>query len=163
MSPDFVFSIDPPNQIVQCQNTRIWWDNTTVQGCAFIIYPPATCEIYTCSPTHRTPNFLGVIPGGQSFTVPEQNITNVASEGTGFTWQPSIRGGTTLILVGGDNRGNGSAGSTTNLVSSGYQNNISCLSGTSPSSTPGSPAGGTYPTGNGGGYVFSIFVYFFFF
>jgi len=54
--------------------------------------------------------------------------------------------GTTLILVGGDNRGNGSAGSTTNLVSSGIQNDISCLSNASPSSTAGNPAGGAYPT-----------------
>lgn len=129
VSPDFVFSIDPANQLVQCEDTRIWWDNSTVQG---------------------TPNFLGIIPGGQSFAVPETNITNVVSEGTGFTWIPSIRGGTTLILVGGDNRGNGSAGSTLILVSSGIDNDISCLSDTSPSSTAGDPAGGAYPTGNGG-------------
>jgi len=32
VSPLFVFSIDPPNQIVQCQSARIWWDNTTVHG-----------------------------------------------------------------------------------------------------------------------------------
>ena len=81
----------------------------------------------------------------------------MASEGTGFTWQPSLRGGTTIILVGGDNRGNGSAGSTTNLVSSGVENDISCLSDTSPSSTAGSPAGGAYPTGNGGGFVIFLF------
>lgn len=41
------------------------------------------------------------------------------------------------------------------LVSSGFQNDISCLSDTSPSSTAGSPAGGAYPTG-GGGFVFSF-------
>ena len=69
------------------------------------------------------------------------------SEGTGFSWQPSIRAGTTLILVGGDARGNGTAGSTTNLVSAGIQNDISCLSNSSPSSTAGNPAGGAYPTG----------------
>jgi hypothetical protein len=34
VNPDFVFSIDPPNQIVQCSPTRLWWDNTTVQGYA---------------------------------------------------------------------------------------------------------------------------------
>ena len=68
------------------------------------------------------------------------------SEGTGFSWQPSLRAGTTLILVGGDDRGNGTAGSTTNLVSAGISNDISCLSNASPSSTAGNPAGGTYPT-----------------
>ncbi|KAF8883192.1 hypothetical protein CPB84DRAFT_1750740 [Gymnopilus junonius] len=127
VSPDFVFSIEPPNQIVQCTDTRIWWDPSTVQG---------------------TPNFLGVIPGGQSFAVPEGSITQVPSQGTGFTWTPSLRGGTTLILVGGDNRGNGTAGSSLNVVSSGINNNGSCLSNSSPSSTPGSPAGGSYPTGS---------------
>lgn len=119
---------------------------------AYKVYIHFPIHKFTFS-AHRTPNFLGVIPGGQSFAIPESNITNVASEGTGFTWLPSLRGGTTLILVGGDDRGNGSAGSTTNLVSSGIQNDISCLSDTSPSSTAGNPAGGTYPTGKGG-FVF---------
>lgn len=32
VSPDFVFSIEPPNQLVQCQSTRIWWDPSKVQG-----------------------------------------------------------------------------------------------------------------------------------
>jgi hypothetical protein len=32
VSPQFVFSIEPPNQIVQCTPTRIWWDKSTVQG-----------------------------------------------------------------------------------------------------------------------------------
>ncbi|KAF8967447.1 hypothetical protein BDZ97DRAFT_1916732 [Flammula alnicola] len=129
VSPLFVFSIEPPNQIVQCTDTRIWWDNSTVQG---------------------IPNFLGIIPGGQSFAIPETSITNVASQGTGFTWKPSLRGGTTLILVGGDSRGNGTAGSSLNVVSSGISNDGSCLSNSSPSSTPGSPAGGSYPTGTSG-------------
>ncbi|KAM6503585.1 hypothetical protein JOM56_000528 [Amanita muscaria] len=135
VSPLFVFSIEPQNQIVQCQSTRIWWDNSTVQG---------------------TPNFLGVIPGGQSFSIPESQITNVQSEGTGFSWTPSLRGGTTLMIVGGDDRGNGTAGSSFLVVSSGTANNGSCLTNNSPSSTPGSPAGGSYPTstsgsGTGGG------------
>ena len=78
------------------------------------------------------------------------------SEGTGFSWQPSLRAGTTLILVGGDDRGNGTAGSTTNLVSAGISNDISCLSNNSPSSTAGNPAGGAYPTS-------ARFVFFFFF
>lgn len=44
VSPDFFFSIDPPNQIVQCQSMRIWWDNGTVQGyvihiCIYLYLP----------------------------------------------------------------------------------------------------------------------------
>ena len=92
----------------------------------------------------RTPTFVGVIPGGQSFTIPESNITNLQGEGTGFSWTPSIRGGSTLVVVGGDNRGAGTGGSAFYVVSDG---STSCLSATSPSSTPGSPAGGSYPTG----------------
>jgi len=73
-------------------------------------------------PTHsyalcfRTPNFLGVIPGGQSFAVPAGDITNVPEQGTGFSWKPPLRGGTTLFLLGGDNRGNGTGGSNLSLV-----------------------------------------------
>ncbi|KAG6918356.1 hypothetical protein DXG01_015005 [Tephrocybe rancida] len=125
VAPKFVFSIFPLNQIVQCVSTRIWWDNTTTTG--------------------KT-NFLGIIPGGQSFTIPQSEITNVETQGTGFSWTPSIRGGTTLIIVGGDSRGNGTAGSTLNTVSSGPDNIGSCLNDVSPSSTPGTPAGGSYAT-----------------
>lgn len=134
VSPSFVFSIYPPNQIVQCQNTRLGWDNSTVQG---------------------IPNFLGVIPGGQSFAVPEplDSITNVDSEGTGFTWLPNLRGGTTLLLIAGDNRGNGTGGSSLNTVSTGTQNIGTCLNSTSPSSTPGSPAGGSYATSTNGSWT----------
>ncbi|KAG6830374.1 hypothetical protein H0H92_001011 [Tricholoma furcatifolium] len=125
VSPDFVFNIYPENQIVQCTPTRIWWNSSAVVG---------------------QTTFLGLIPGGQSFSIPETNITNVDSEGTGFSWTPSLRGGTTLIIVGGDSRGNGTAGSSLNTVSSGPYNIGTCLNNASPSSTPGSPAGGTYAT-----------------
>lgn len=53
-----------------------------------------------------------------------------------------------MILVGGDNRGNGTAGSSLNVVSAGISPDASCLDSSSPSSTPGSPAGGSYPTGS---------------
>lgn len=105
------------------------------------------CIQLACS----TPKFLGVIPGGQSFAIPEVEITNIQSQGTGFSWTPSLRGGTTFILIGGDNRGAGSAGSVLNTVSSGVNNIGTCLNDQSPSSTPGSPAGGSYPTGPNGG------------
>jgi hypothetical protein len=36
VQPDFVFSIEPPNQVVQCQQMRIWWDPSTVQGCVVL-------------------------------------------------------------------------------------------------------------------------------
>ncbi|KAG6856125.1 hypothetical protein H0H87_007280 [Tephrocybe sp. NHM501043] len=126
VSPKFFFNIYPQNQIVQCVPTRIWWDSATITG---------------------ETNFLGVIPGGQSFTIPQSELTNVSSQGTGFSWTPSIRGGTTLIIVGGDGRGNGTAGSSLNTVNSGPNNIGSCLNDVSPSSTPGTPAGGSYATG----------------
>ncbi|KAJ7686668.1 hypothetical protein B0H17DRAFT_707809 [Mycena rosella] len=89
VSPDFFYNIQPQGLITQCVATRIWWDSTKVQG---------------------QPTFQGVIPGGQSFNIPQGAITNVASQGTGFSWTPPLRGMTTVLLVGGDNRGTGSAG-----------------------------------------------------
>ncbi|KAF4564642.1 hypothetical protein EYR40_010809 [Pleurotus pulmonarius] len=111
VSPSFAFSIDPPNQIVQCTPTRLWWDNTTVQG---------------------IPSFLGVIPGGESFVIPEGPITSVPSHGTGFSWTPSVHAGTSLVIVGGDNRGVGSGGSLLNIVSAGTVPNDDCLSSNGP-------------------------------
>ncbi|KZT69906.1 hypothetical protein DAEQUDRAFT_725867 [Daedalea quercina L-15889] len=127
VSPAFAFSIVPANQIVECSQTRIWWDPADVQG---------------------TPSFQGVIPGGQSFSIPESNFSTVAEEGYGFTWTPSVRIGTTLLLVGGDNRGPGTGGSGLYIVSQGSTQD--CLNSNSPSSTPGSPAGGSYPTSTNG-------------
>lgn len=138
VSPDFGFSLFP-NNIIECTPTRIWWDTSLVQG---------------------TPYFQGVIPGGQSFSVPESNFTTVPEEGYGFEWTPSVRIGTTVIIVAGDNRGPGTGGSGMYIVAQGSSESSSCLNANSPSSTPGSPAGGTYPTstsgagvggGNGGG------------
>ncbi|KAI0918602.1 hypothetical protein AcV5_002549 [Taiwanofungus camphoratus] len=127
VSPDFDFSIVPANQLVQCTPTRIWWDPSTVQG---------------------TPSFQGIIPGGQSFSIPEGNLTTVPEEGLGFDWSPSVRTGTTVLLIGGDNRGMGSGGSGFYIMSQGQS--TSCLNSQSPSSTPGSPAGGSYPTSTNG-------------
>ncbi|KJA14566.1 hypothetical protein HYPSUDRAFT_1071961 [Hypholoma sublateritium FD-334 SS-4] len=128
---DFVFNISPiVNQVVQCKALRIWWDPTMVQG---------------------TPNFLGIIPGGQSFIIQEGSITtdSTGNTGTGFSWTPSLRAGTTFLLTGGDPRGNGTGGAVSYVVALG--NDVdSCLSNNSPSSTPGSPAGGSIPTSTPG-------------
>ncbi|KAJ7033738.1 hypothetical protein C8F04DRAFT_1104015 [Mycena alexandri] len=129
VSPDFVYSIVPAGRIIQCEPTRIWWDPSTVQG---------------------QPKFQGVIPGGDSFGIPQGAITTVAEQGTGFNWTAPLRGMTTLLLVGGDNRGNGTAGSTLYIVGSGDNNDNSCLDSTSPISTTGSPAGGSYSTSTSG-------------
>lgn len=126
VSPSFAFSIVPGGLITQCNNTRIWWDPAQVQG---------------------TPSFQGVIPGGQSFAIPEGSLTTVPNEGLGFDWTPSVRQGTTLLLLGGDDRGPGSAGSVVYIVGNGPND---CLNDSSPSSTPGSPAGGSYPTSTSG-------------
>lgn len=82
--------------------------------------------------------------------MPEGDITEVQSKGTGFSWVPNIRGGTTLLLVGGDDRGSGSAGSSLYTVGGGTSNDNSCLNEDSPSSTPGTPAGGAYATSTSG-------------
>ncbi|EED83131.1 predicted protein [Postia placenta Mad-698-R] len=130
VSPAWAFSIVPANQLVECSPTRIWWNPSVVQG---------------------TPTFQGVIPGGQSFSIPESNFSTVPEEGYGFDWTPSVRIGTTVILVGSDNSGAGTGGSGLYIVSQGSSQ--SCLDASSPSSTPGSPAGGTYPTSTSGAGV----------
>ena len=96
--------------------------------------------------TFRIPNFYGVIPGGQSFSIPTGQITNETTFGTGFSWTPSLRAGTTIMLGAGDDRGFGAGGSVTYFVAAGTNPNAACLNNDSPSSTPGSPAGGSYPT-----------------
>ena len=90
---------------------------------------------------------MGVIPGGESFQIPvPAQLTTVPNQGIGFNWTPSVRGGTTLIIVAGDDRGPGTGGSVLNTVSFGPNPIGGCLSDSSPSSTPGNPAGGSYPT-----------------
>jgi hypothetical protein len=130
VSPDFAFSIVPANQLVQCADTRVWWDPTVVQG---------------------TPQFYGVIPGGQSFQIQEGSLSTVATEGVGFDWIVPVRVGTTVMIVGGDDRGIGTAGSSTLTVQAGTSGvNNTCLTDSSPSSTAGTPAGGSYPTNSQG-------------
>lgn len=149
-SPPWVYSLFP-NSLTQCAGTRIWWaQDADVQG--YVCYLLRLMTALNCC---RTPYFQGVIPGGQSFSVPvpTDNLSVVPAEGIGFTWTPSVRAGTTVILLGGDNRGPGTGGSSTYIVNFGEN---SCLNDQSPSSTPGSPAGGSYPTstsgaGTGGG------------
>ncbi|KAH7925072.1 hypothetical protein BV22DRAFT_1011908 [Leucogyrophana mollusca] len=125
VAPDFPFNIYPTNQVVQCNASRLWWTPDQVQG---------------------TPSFQGVIPGGQSFSIPQSTISQVQNEGTGFSWTPNVRAGSTLLIVAGDNRGLGTGGSEPYNVQSGIYPDNSCLSDNSPSSTAGPPAGGSYPT-----------------
>ncbi|KAF6764381.1 hypothetical protein DFP72DRAFT_1163350 [Ephemerocybe angulata] len=125
VQPQWYFSILPANQIVQCFTTRIFWTPSDVQG---------------------TPHFVGVIPGGQSFSIPQGTLSTQTGQGTGFDWKANLRTGTELLLIGGDDRGAGSGGSVPNVVSAGINPDSSCINATSPSATPGSPAGGSYPT-----------------
>ncbi|KAH7906609.1 hypothetical protein BJ138DRAFT_1183003 [Hygrophoropsis aurantiaca] len=129
VAPDFPFNIYPTNQVVQCNASRLWWDPSEVQG---------------------NPTFQGVIPGGDSFAIPSSSITQVANEGTGFSWTPNVRAGSTLLIVAGDNRGLGTGGSEPYNVASGIYPDNSCLSNNSPSSTAGPPAGGSYATNASG-------------
>ena len=92
----------------------------------------------------RNVSLYGIIPGGKSFVIPTTNITNSSSQSS-INWTPDVSPGTELIVVGGDDLGFGSGGSFNFTVGSG--NSTSCISsGVSPSSTLGSPAGGSYPT-----------------
>jgi hypothetical protein len=95
---------------------------------------------------YSTVNFHGVIPGGDSFNIPQSSLSTNTDNTTGFSWTVDIASGTDIIVVGGDDRGIGSGGNSPFTVAP--SSNISCLSSTSPSSTPGSPAGST-PTSTG--------------
>ncbi|KAI9509270.1 hypothetical protein F5148DRAFT_1189042 [Russula earlei] len=119
----WVFNIDPTGGLTQCESVRLWWEPSFVNG---------------------TVRFYGAIPGGTSFSIPQGTPSSNNNTGTGFSWTVDITGGTNILLVGGDDRGVGSGGSAPFTVS--YSSNSSCLSNNSPSSTPGSPAGGSYPT-----------------
>ena len=102
--------------------------------------------IYSKICQSRSPQFYCVIPGGQSISLNPGSFTSVVNDtGVGFNWTVPIRLGTTVILIAGDNRGIGSGGWIQETVQQGL-NDISCLNSSSPSSTPGSPAGGAYPT-----------------
>ncbi|KAF5377038.1 hypothetical protein D9757_007724 [Collybiopsis confluens] len=129
VSPLWFTHFDNFNQVVQCTPTRIWWDTTNVTG---------------------TPSFFGVIPGGESFVIPESQINATSELGTGFEWTPNIREGTTLHVIGNDAKGNGTGGSSRLTVGNNPNNDNSCLNQNSPSSTAGSPAGGSYPTDTSG-------------
>ncbi|EEB95157.1 hypothetical protein MPER_05921, partial [Moniliophthora perniciosa FA553] len=121
VQPPFFFNIDPPNVIAQCQSTRL-------------------CNV----------NFVGIIPGGQSFQIPSTTPTTQPQTGTGFNWTPNVREGTTLHIVAGDNLGVGNGGSLRTTVGNNIQGDNSCLNSNSPSSTAGDPVGGAYPTDSSG-------------
>ncbi|KAH9039230.1 hypothetical protein EDB84DRAFT_1675349 [Lactarius hengduanensis] len=125
-----------PSGIIQCESVRWWWGQDLVNG---------------------TVNFYGVIPGGNSFNIPQGPLSTNAVTGTGFSWTVDISSGTNILIIGGDDRGIGSGGVAPFTVTSSA--NSSCLNSTSPSSTAGNPAGGSYPTstsgwsnGNSGGH-----------
>jgi len=102
---------------------------------------------------YSTATFLGIIPGGQSFLILNSTMPGISKNGRrsvgAASWKPPIRAGTTLILVGGVDFVNGTADSKVLRVSAGANPDESCLSDSSPSSTPGTPVGGTYPTDGG--------------
>ncbi|KAI0252516.1 hypothetical protein BJV78DRAFT_1124573 [Lactifluus subvellereus] len=119
----WVFSVNPTGGITQCESVRLWWEPSFVNG---------------------TVKFYGVIPGGNSFNIPQGSLSTDTNTGTGFNWVVDIAGGTNILVVAGDDRGIGAGGSAPFTVA--YASNGSCLTSNSPSSTAGSPAGGSYPT-----------------
>ena len=85
----------------------------------------------------RSPRFQAVVPGGDAFEIPQGTLTNTTNEGLGFNWTVSVRPGTSVIIVGSDDRGYGSGGST--LFPGVQQGNLSCINEKSLSSTSGAP------------------------
>ena len=96
--------------------------------------------------SYSTVDFYGVIPGGDSFKIPQSSLSTTNDTGTGFSWTVDISGGTDFLIIGGDDSRIGSGGVAPFTV--GYTVNSFCLSSTSPSSTASSP--GSYPTSTSG-------------
>jgi hypothetical protein len=116
---------------------------------SFLIWCGLTVFIHPSRhvPPCRTVNFYGAIPGGTSFAIPQGSLSSNNVTGTGFNWTADIAGGTDVLLVGNDNGGIASGGYVKYTIANSVNN--SCLNNNSPSSTAGSPAGGSYPTGTG--------------
>ncbi len=95
-------------------------------------------------PPCRTVNFYGTIPGGTPFAIPQGSLSSNNVTGTGFNWTVDIVGNTDVLLIGNDDNGIGSGGYAPVTIA--LSTNGSCLNSNSPSSTPGNPAGGIYPT-----------------
>ncbi|KAH9061117.1 hypothetical protein EDB87DRAFT_1612047 [Lactarius vividus] len=123
----WLFYVEPSGGITQCDSVRWWWGQDLVNG---------------------TVNFYGVIPGGNSFIIPQGPLSTNTVTGTGFSWTVDVTGGTNILIIGGDDRGIGSGGVAPFTVA--FSVNTSCLNSTSPSSTAGNPAGGSYPTSTSG-------------
>ncbi|KAH9171379.1 hypothetical protein EDB89DRAFT_1887153 [Lactarius sanguifluus] len=119
----WLFYVEPSGGITQCDSARWWWGQDLVNG---------------------TVNFYGVIPGGNSFIMPQGPLSTNNVTGTGFSWTADISSGTNILIIGGDDRGIGSGGVAPFTVAPSVKS--SCLNSTSPSSTAGNPAGGSYPT-----------------
>jgi hypothetical protein len=143
------FYAEPSGGITQCQATRLWWGPETVIGCVPSSIFRHSARPYRLRPSRRvlqsrTVSFYGVVPGGTPFPIPQAPLSTTSNTGTGFNWTVDITGGTNVLLIGNDERGIGSGGSV--LFTVAYWVNNSCLDSNSPSSTAGSPAGGSYPT-----------------
>ncbi|THH17568.1 hypothetical protein EW146_g3282 [Bondarzewia mesenterica] len=121
----WVFSINPTGGLTQCETARLWWNSELTNG---------------------TVSFVGVIPGGDSFSIPNGTLSTNSQTGTGFNWIVDVRGGTSMLLVAGDDRGIGVGGSAPFTIGYAGSDASNCLSSNSPSSTAGDPAGGSYAT-----------------
>ncbi|KZV95902.1 hypothetical protein EXIGLDRAFT_734385 [Exidia glandulosa HHB12029] len=119
-------SLEPP--IDQCTDIRLAWSAN------------ASAPV----------SLIGVVPGGNSFNIDTSQGTK-SSDGTqiGFNWTPDVPQFTDILLVAGDASGRGSGGSTGIINIGGGPKD--CLTGTYPTSTPGTPAGGVYATNASGG------------
>ncbi|ETW77988.1 hypothetical protein HETIRDRAFT_479158 [Heterobasidion irregulare TC 32-1] len=125
----WVFSTDPTGGLTQCESVRLYWNSALTNG---------------------TVSFVGVIPGGQSFSIPNSTLSTNSLTGTGFNWTVDVRASTTMLVVAGDDRGIGVGGSAQYTIGYATSSASNCLTDNSPSSTAGDPAGGSYPTSTNG-------------
>lgn len=61
VQPQFVFSLLPDKSLTQCSSTRLWWDNSTVQG--YVIWKlPFEASHHHIMPTPLSPLHILVLP-----------------------------------------------------------------------------------------------------
>jgi hypothetical protein len=113
--PYFWFYMQPNGYLTQCQSTILSWDTDSSDSMH------AVGDV----------TFYAVIPGGQTF---------VAGPNTQpYIWDVNVRAGTNVSLFAGDSRGITAGGYVGPFLVNGTD--TSCINDSSPSSTPGSPAG----------------------
>ncbi|KAJ6591473.1 hypothetical protein DFH09DRAFT_1273409, partial [Mycena vulgaris] len=104
--------------------SRIWWDTNHTSGLPkfFGFIPAPNLGLLDLDP--RAP------PHGTYFDIPTQNVSDLAGQGRGFDWIPSIAPDSDVVIIGSDSRGPGAGNLLKTHVQSGAQICVFPMSGT---------------------------------